>query len=241
MADHNKPEKITPDPGLVPAERPQGAVAIGESANHESSEVQLRPIITTTIAILLIVVISDVVLYGLYKFWQARERANGRAESPLQLVQPEITDPKLQTDEPAALARHVEEDRAKVDGYGWVEPGKVASVPVESAIEAIAAKGALPTGPEWSLRPDERMVGGVILNPAQVQYANTPPSQALVGQPGAAPAPGQVGTAPTDNAPVGTPAPANAPTAAPAQTPRFGVTQPQAQPKPAAPAPATRP
>src|SRR4051812_10055415 len=194
MPDHNKPERITPDPGLVAREIPQGAAVIGESPDHESSEVQLRPIITTIVAMLMIIVVSDVFLLVLWKFWSAREAAADRAESPLQAIRPQMDDPKLQVDEPAALALHTSEGRAPIDGYKWVEPNKVASIPVEEAMKRIAAAGALPSGPEWSLAPGEQMVGGVIMNGDQVKYANTPPSQAQVGTPGAAPAPGQVGT-----------------------------------------------
>lgn len=220
MADHNKPEKVTVDPGVVGKEIPQGAIGIGESHLHESSAVTLRPIITTTIAMLMIIVVSDLALLGLYKFWTAREKAAKLPDSPLLTIPVKNEDPKLQVDEPAVLHRDVEEMAGPIDGYKWVEPGKTAAVPVDEAMKRIAESGKLPSGPDWSLRPDERMIGGVIMNPEQVRYANTPPSQALVGEPGAAP---------TGPPPAATPAaapaqpaaqPAARPAAAPAGTPR---------------------
>ncbi len=229
MASHNTPAHRD---SHLPAERPAGAVSIGESGNHESSAVELRPIVMTTIAILLIVVVSDAALYVLYRFWQAQADAANRPETPLLAIKPEMQGPKLQVDERAALHQDTKEDMGAIEGYKWVEPDTVAAVPVEDAIEKIATAGALPAGPDWSLRPDERMVGGVILNPEQVTYANTAPSQALVGAPGNTPAPGQVGTAPADSAAAGA---MKAPAAGPSSsTPASPKTTTKPKPKPAA-------
>ena len=221
MADHNKPERITPDPGIVAHEIPQGAVAIGESHLHESSAVELRPIVTTTVAILLIVLFSDLGLFGLYKFWQAQQAAAKKPESPLLEIKTPHEDPKLQVDEPAAYAVHREEMVRPIDGYKRLEGGKV-SIPVDEAMRKMAVSGTLPTGPDWTLRPDERMVGGVIMNPEQVKYANTPPSQASTETTGPAPQP-----------PAATPAavPAAAPAAGPAAAPARTAQPPAARPQ----------
>ena len=86
--------------------------------------------------------------------------------------------------EAPALGAHKDVSGSAMTGYKPVEPGRYSAIPVDEAMKRVAEKGALPTGPEWTLRPDERMVGGVIMNPEQVRYANTPPSQAYVESPG---------------------------------------------------------
>lgn len=185
MADHDKPERVTVDPALVAREIPQGAIAIGESHLHETSEVRLKPIVTTTAAILLTVILADLAVLFLYKFWQARHDAADTLETPLLLQKPEVTGPKLQVDEPAHLANQRIVDLTPISTVHQTSPG-YASVPVDEAVAHIATSGKLPEGPDWSLRPGEQMINGVIMTPEQVKYANTPPSQALVESTGVA-------------------------------------------------------
>lgn len=213
MADHDKPVRHNIDPGTIPAEIPQGAVSIGESHLHESSTVELRPIITTTVVILLVMFISMGLMKGLYEFWIAGVKEDTRIITPLQEIPPDFKDPKLQTDEPSGLAAHRDMSDDVVGGYKPTGPG-YAAIPVEEAMKRVTANGALPTGPDWMLRPGEQMVGGVIMNAEQVRYANTPPSQAYVESPG--------GGAPTTAAP-------GAPAAAPAAQPQTTTAQPAAK------------
>ncbi len=203
MADHDKPVRHAVDPGTLPAEIPQGAVSIGESHLHESSSIELRPIITTTVAILLVMFVSMGLMQALYRFWIAGVRADSRIVTPLQEIPPDFADPKLQIDEPSGLAAHQQTSGEVVEGFKPSEPGH-AAIPVDEAMRRVAERGSLPTGPEWSLRPDEQMVGGVIMNAEQVRYANTPPSQAYVESPG-----GGAPTAPAPGAPAAAPQPQN--------------------------------
>jgi hypothetical protein len=214
MADHNKPARHGIDPALVAREIPQGAVAIGESHLHESSEVELRPIVTTTAAILAIVVVSMAIIAVIYYFLLARHEQNSRIETPLQLIKPEVAGPKLQVDEASGLGHHGTESVATAEGFKAVEPGRYAAIPVDEAMKRVAAKGALPTGPEWTLRPGEQMVGGVIMNPEQVRYANTPPSEAYVESPGGGAPAATPAAAPGATPPAGQPANTNAQPAA---------------------------
>ena len=219
MADHDKPVRHTIDPGTIPAEIPQGAVSIGESHLHESSSIELKPIVTTTITILLVMFVSMGLMLGLYKFWIAGVRSDSRIVTPLQEIPPDFKDPKLQSDEPSALASHQGTATDVAKGYKATEPGR-AAIPVEEAMRRVAAQGALPTGPDWTLRPGEQMVGGVIMNAEQVRYANTPPSQAYVDSPGGgAPAGTTTPGIPAGAAPTAAPAaqPASAPAATPAK------------------------
>jgi hypothetical protein len=221
MADHNTPVRHNVDPGMIPAEIPQGAVSIGESHLHESSSVELRPIITTTVTILAVMFISMGLMAGLYKFWIAGVKADSRVITPLQEIPPDFKEPKLQTDEPSGLAAHIDTSTDAVEGYKVTEPGH-AAIPVDEAMRRVAATGSLPTGTDWTLRPDERMVGGVIMNAEQVRYANTPPSQAYVESPG--------GGAPTGAPPAaGAAAAGAAPAGAPAAQPQTTTTRPAAK------------
>ena len=184
MANEGKLDRTTKGPGL---ERPQGQFGIETAVKHEGSEIKLGPIVKSTAAIIIIAIISHIVIYLLYSYWVGREEASDRTASPVMQIPITNDSPKLQVDEQAAHAVYEEKTAEEAERYAWVDQNAgVAQIPIDRAMEIVGQNGRLPGGENWSLRPGEQMVGGVIMTPEQVAYANTPPSQAAADQ---APAP----------------------------------------------------
>lgn len=187
--------------------------ALAESPLHESSEIPLSPIVKFVVVLFVVMFASMVAMGLLYKIWYDRFGEIAVDASPLSTIEQPRGDTKLQVDEPTALALYNEENEKALEARG------AEKISIESAMEKIAEAGRLPGGPDWSLKPDEKIIGGVIMNAEQVQYANTPPSQAPAGSP-----------APTA---------ADVPKAAPAPAPNpAAATGPEAAPKAAAAKPA---
>ncbi|MBK6426560.1 MAG: hypothetical protein IPF82_10315 [Blastocatellia bacterium] len=186
-----------------------------ESPLHEASEVPLSPIVKFTVVLFAVMFGSMAGMLLLYNMWYSQFATRTTGASPLVNVEQPITDPKLQVDEPAVLRKIAEESATALEARGEEK------LAIDEAMKRIAEAGKLPGGPEWTLRPDEQMVGGVILNAEQVKYANTAPSQAPAGS--APPTAADVPKATTGTGP----APATAPGAAP-------MTAPAAAPKPKA-------
>lgn len=187
MDDEKLPERVDRDPGLVGHEVPQADLSLTSSVKHEGSEIRLGPVVKPIVAIIVVTIISHVAVWLLYVYWAGREEKADMADSPVLTEPIEHASPRLQIDEEAARQLHLREEAERATGYEWVDPNAgVARIPVDRAVEIIGTNGRLPSGPAWSLRPGEQMIGGVIMTPEQVQYANTPPSEAPADQ---APAP----------------------------------------------------
>jgi hypothetical protein len=184
MANDGKLDRTSKGPGL---ERPQGEFGLEPAVKHETSAIELGPIVKSVAAIVIIAIISHIVIYLLYSYWIGREETADRTSSPVMEIPITNDSPKLQVDEQAALATYERRTADDASRYAWVDQNAgVARIPIERAMEIVGQSGRLPAGENWSLRPGEQMVGGVIMTPEQVAYANTPPSQAAADQ---APAP----------------------------------------------------
>lgn len=178
MADGNK--ELHGDSSL--AERGEHGVGPALEKNYESSEIELRPIVSTTVIIVLTVVISMVVVYVAWVAWRGSYLASQPILSPIFQAKQEPAGPRIQVSEPTDLKAWRKENSSPLVGYKMNEDG-TAQIPITEAIKMIGANGELPKGADWSLKPGEKMVGGVIMTPEQVAYANQPPSAAYVQQP----------------------------------------------------------
>lgn len=209
MANHDL-EKVDPVTGISEDHHDPR-----ESPLHESSEVPLAPIVKFTFVLFVVMFGSMALMLLLYNFWYTQFATRTTGASPLVNIETPNFDPRIQVDEPSVLRQINSENEAALAGRG------AEKLSIDDAMKHVAEAGRLPGGPDWTLRPDEQMVGGVILNAEQVKYANTPPSQAPAGSP--APTAGEV--------PAATPVSTTTPTAAPA---RPAAAAPAAAPKPAA-------
>lgn len=190
-----------------------------ESPLHEASEIPLSPVVKFTFVLFVVMFGSMAIMLVLYNFWYVQFATRTTGASPLVNFKQPITEPKLQVDEPAVLRQIHDESGTALEGRG------AEKLAIDEAMKRVAEAGRLPGGPDWSLRGDEKMVGGVIMNAEQVKYANTAPSQAPAGSP--APTGADVPKA----TPEGGAAPGAAPATAPAAAPKAA---PPAAPKPKA-------
>jgi hypothetical protein len=147
---------------------------------YETSDVNLRPIVTTVVVLAAITVVSYIVVYGLYVYWQSSD-AETRTQNVLPIAegfeQPRTGPLLVEGEESPDLARMKAESAKRVDSYGWVDPNAgVAHIPVERAMDIVAEKG-LPSGAPWELAPDEVIVQGVIRKAAEI---NAPPAAGSV-------------------------------------------------------------
>jgi hypothetical protein len=113
---------------------------------HEHSDVNLRLIVASGVAMFVVTVISAVVVWGVFSFLERQERQSDPPQSPLAVQPGELPpQPRLQTNEPAGLRKFRESETDKLQGYGWVdEKGGVARIPIEEAKKKLLEHG-LPT------------------------------------------------------------------------------------------------
>jgi len=151
---------------------------------YESSDISLRPIVTTVVVLAAITVLSYIVVYGLYVYWHSADQ-RARTKNVLPIADgfnPPRTGPLLLEGSEATDLKTMKLESAKnVNSYGWVDQNTgVAHIPVERAIDIVAEKG-LPTGGAWELGADEVMVQGVIRKASDVNTP-VPPGAVLPAQ-----------------------------------------------------------
>lgn len=110
-------------------------------------EIASKPILKSAIWLAVVTIASFAAAYGLYRWFAGAETATDPAPSPiLEARQPvSIPGPRLQASPESELASQRVADRARLEGWGWVDrEAGVAHVPIERAIEAVAESGTLP-------------------------------------------------------------------------------------------------
>jgi hypothetical protein len=119
------------------------------TGGHEpfDHEIASRPILQSVIWLAVVTVASFVAAYGLYRWFAGAEKAADPTPSPiLEARQPvSIPGPRLQATPENELARLREANRARLEGWGWADrESGVAHVPIDRAIDEVAARGTLP-------------------------------------------------------------------------------------------------
>jgi hypothetical protein len=126
-----------------------GEYGAGESG-HEARDVRLRPVVVAGAGLVALVALVAALMPLLVGYLSARESRRGAPASPLAGVygRQAPPEPRLQTaplDDLRTL-RAVED--AALSSYGWVDrEAGVARIPIERAMELLAARG-LPARPE---------------------------------------------------------------------------------------------
>jgi hypothetical protein len=119
------------------------------SGGHEpfDHEIQSRPILKSVIWLTVVTVASFAAAYGLYRWFAGSEKAADPRPSPIvEARQPRpVPGPRLQATPENELAALRAATRSRLAGWGWVDrEAGVAHVPIERAIDEVAARGALP-------------------------------------------------------------------------------------------------
>jgi hypothetical protein len=119
------------------------------SGGHEpfDHEIASRPILKSTIWLAVVTVASFVAAYGLYRWYAGAEKAADPTPSPIvEARQPRVVPgPRLQARPENELASLRAANRARLEGWGWVDrDAGLVHVPIERAIEEVAARQSLP-------------------------------------------------------------------------------------------------
>ena len=112
--------------------------------DHEESDVNIRAILGFGVALFAVAAIVHVLIFGLFRLFEARDGVKVAAEYPLAAAQGhrEPPEPRLQTDPRQDLA----DLRAKEDdilgSYGWVDKNAgVVRIPIDAAMKLTLERG----------------------------------------------------------------------------------------------------
>ncbi len=115
----------------------------GAGTGHEENRIGLRGVIIFTIALFVTVGIVEAVLGLAMKGLSAIQKpvaADDPGRKPIGIEQ--FPTPRLQQNPNAELVEMKEEERSRINGYGWVDrKGGIAHIPVERAMDILASKG----------------------------------------------------------------------------------------------------
>jgi hypothetical protein len=116
---------------------------------HEWRDVRIRPIVVAFVILFGVAIFVHVLMYVVLDAFTTRAENRSAPASPLAVSHGRSAppEPRLQIAPRADLARLRAREEALLEGYGWVDrDGGVARIPIERAIELLAARRAPPSG-----------------------------------------------------------------------------------------------
>ncbi len=161
---------------------------------HEDSDIDVATILRFGGGLFMTVVVCAVIVWGVFRLLERQASARDPQISPVARPAGQLPRaPRLEINEPAALAKYRAEDEKALDGYGWVNQlGGVTHIPIAEAKKLLAQRG-LPTrsGPADPLEGTHAPARG------EASGGRTIPSKPATGPseptpPAAAPAPAPV-------------------------------------------------
>ncbi len=122
---------------------------------HETTDAEIAPLVRFAVFLAATVVVSALVVIGLYKYLDEREQAEKAGRYPLAagIVRPLPPPPRLQTYPFDDIKELRKAENKVLDHYAWVDQNAgVVQIPIERAIDVLAEKGlpyrqAGPAGP----------------------------------------------------------------------------------------------
>jgi hypothetical protein len=120
--------------------------------SHEEKDLSLAGIGKFVVHLIVLVTLSAVIVYGMFKYFTSREKAiegreqkstlldRGRADktTPKEM----FPEPRLQTQPVPDLKNFREEEMKKLKGYGWVNKDQgIVSIPIDQAERKLLEKG----------------------------------------------------------------------------------------------------
>lgn len=123
---------------------------------HEHRDVDIKALIGSAIALAAVVLVSQLLMWLLFGFFEGQAAANDPQVSPLAAppadmptttrespyFNPSVGGPQLMTNEPMGLERQRGADEKRLHGYGWVnQSGGVAHIPIDEAKKLIRERG----------------------------------------------------------------------------------------------------
>jgi len=122
--------------------------SVSEPGGPIDHEIDVRSIARIGLWLAVVTVAGFVIAWGFYRFLSRGEQRMDARPSPIaEASRPAIMPgPPLQATPERELAAFRKSEEARLTGWAWVDRANgIAQVPVEKAIEAVAADGALPT------------------------------------------------------------------------------------------------
>ena len=192
-----------------------------EDVAHEHGDINVRAVIMSAVILAVVVGVSQVLMWLLFGVFERQAMANDEAvAAPLARPAAEmpantastpvfapdtVGGPQLLTNEYMALQKHRDTERARLEGFGWVNQGAgVAHIPIDEAKKLLMQRGlpvrageaAAPSLGTWLPARGESSGGKAITttlaeSPAQPQATSPAPAQsqqpAHTEQPGTQP------------------------------------------------------
>jgi hypothetical protein len=128
-----------------------------EDVAHEHADVNIRAVVASAIILIVVVGVSQVLMWGLFAVFEKQAASNDPRVSPLApapatmphnqvgiaVFSPDtVGGPKLLTNEPMALEKQRDIEQKLLHGYGWVNQGAgVAHMPIDEAKKLIVERG----------------------------------------------------------------------------------------------------
>ena len=128
---------IEPMDNHGPAPPSQGSL----DAGHEISDVPVRPLAGTAVAMTVLVAGSFLLMAILFKVFDYYQPLFDSVPHPLAQERANNTSPRIQVDPPAQKAELAGIEERLLTTYSWVDPeGGVARIPIARAIEILGAQ-----------------------------------------------------------------------------------------------------
>jgi hypothetical protein len=113
-------------------------------AHHEESDVNIRAILGFGVALFAVAAVVHVLIFGLFRLFEARDGVKVAAEYPLAAAQGhrEPPEPRLQTDPRQDLADMRAKEDDVLGSYGWVDKNaEVVRIPIDAAMKLTLERG----------------------------------------------------------------------------------------------------
>jgi hypothetical protein len=129
-------------PGTDAHAHPHGSLENVEVA-HEHSDISVRGIVWFLVMLVVIVLITDVAMWGLFKGLDKLEQSNDPFVTPLAAPAGQLpAEPRLQTTPWQDLTEFRADEQKHLHGYGWVDQrAGIGHVPIERAKELLLQRG----------------------------------------------------------------------------------------------------
>lgn len=116
----------------------------GPGGGYEKRDAHLRPLVLSTVGIIMLVVVTAAVVWLLLAGYDRFARGRAAAPSPLrpagQVTLP--PSPRLQVDPAGDMARFLAEEKAILTTYAWEnETSGIVRIPIERAMDIVLEKG----------------------------------------------------------------------------------------------------
>lgn len=112
---------------------------------YEKRDTTARPIVLFGVGLLALVIVSLILMGGLFSYYDVRETRLDQSASPLGSVMLP-SEPRLQVTPGQDLIEKRTIETRKLNGYGWVDrDAGIVAIPVERAMDLVAEHGL----PRW--------------------------------------------------------------------------------------------